>query len=357
MLDTNNLYSMRTLIFMILCFAVVSCAEKIDVAKMPQTIEVELEQIPLPEDVFGLDYLVYHDSILVVVKQKLPDPYYIRVYNMNTWKELAHYYSRGNGPGELLSINAFLNNDRLIVTDFQTLRCSYLNMDSVVEKENAYCPRLETFDVSSSRQECWLNDTTIMISNGSYLEGYIENDSTLEFMKYTVNGNEKYYSQEIYHVFNVTGSMMAVNEEKQRIIVGGCTQPKIRLMDYDLNVLKEYMVREYKKPNYHESETGSVVTDMLNYNYINFSATKNYAIMQNYNQNDINRKDYKLDNDRYGYTIEFYDWEANILECITCSGFLVSSLSYSDESSTLYVGGENLEGEHGLFKYVRNDEK
>ena len=348
---------MKIVLFVSFCFLMVSCAKKTDVEELPQIVEVEFEQISLPEDIFGFDYMVYNDSILIVVKRKHPDPYYVHVYSMNTWKELAHYYSRGNGPGELLSINAFLNDGRLIVTDYQNFKCSYLHMDSVVMMGDAYQPRLEKFDVLLSHHECWLDDSTIMISNGCYLDGYIENDSTLEFLKYTVGGNEKYYSQEKYNVFNVTGSVMAVNEEKQRIIVGGCTQPKIRLMDYDFNVLKEYMVNEYEKPEYYMSEYGDVTSDERNYNYSIFSATKANAIMYNLNHNNVNRKSnpLKIGGDRYGYTIEFFDWEANMLERITCTGFLVNSLSYSDESSTLYVGGETLEGEQGLFKYVRDE--
>jgi len=48
---------MKIVLFVSFCFLMVSCAKKTDVEELPQIVEVEFEQISLPEDIFGFDYM------------------------------------------------------------------------------------------------------------------------------------------------------------------------------------------------------------------------------------------------------------------------------------------------------------
>ena len=52
-----NDMKMKIVLFVSFCFLMVSCAKKTDVEELPQIVEVEFEQISLPEDIFGFDYM------------------------------------------------------------------------------------------------------------------------------------------------------------------------------------------------------------------------------------------------------------------------------------------------------------
>lgn len=107
----------------------------------------------IPEDtgfnipVCANDIFVWKDSIAVVCNKHSPE-WFLELYNISENRLLKHFLHRGNGPGEMLNVNFFFNNDTITIEDFHKDRIAVIPIKDAVYNYS-YKPELRPLSVLS----------------------------------------------------------------------------------------------------------------------------------------------------------------------------------------------------------------
>lgn len=147
---------MKAILYLIsILFLVTSCrSDGYDFPKAPEQVFLTeenmppieyftLEEVELPETAeLSNEFYVYADTLLLTTQERRPEPYLLSVFNMKTKKMYAGYFTKGNGPGELLSIDCKFRNDEIYVYDYVRHAISIVSIDSILEKKYEYKPAI-----------------------------------------------------------------------------------------------------------------------------------------------------------------------------------------------------------------------
>lgn len=317
---------------------------------MPPVQPLKLEKMDIPEDyLMGCaSCVIYQDSILLALKDVDPYPltHMLNVINLNNGDIIGEYFTRGKGPGEVLSMLGRLSNNYLDIYDYTTRKLIPFNIDSAITYGNSYRPNI--INVNDVRFNEWasINDTSFLVSNSFYAESNIckENSLLPEFYEINMDGSTRPkidmadYKKIKYMTSHVYTQTISINKGKMRIACCYEFQPCIKIFDKNLNVIKKIDGPEPDDTQY-EPRDG--------YMYFPRDAGKSSyygaATCDDENIFVTNCRTYKCMNDDYSdkknenREIFHLDWEGNVIARYSAKGKNVVRVSYSKSSNTLYL--------------------
>ena len=219
---------------------------------LPPLQPLKLEKIELSENyTMGLsNCYIYQDSILIVVKNGDPYPltHMLTLVNMNTDEKIGEYFTRGQGPNELLSTNPRLSRNYLDICCYTTGKLVPFNIDSALIYGNDYKPNIIQHSNNGFGEWGSMDDTLFLTTNSFYFDGYKgckENAKLPEFYWYSKSGKftpeykESDYKKIKYLTSHVYLSTISINKQKNRIVCCYYYQPYIKVFDLEMNLIRK----------------------------------------------------------------------------------------------------------------------
>lgn len=317
---------------------------------LPPVQPLKLEKMDISEDYsMGASCFVYQDSVLLVLKDGDPYPlkYMLTLVNMNTGEKIGEYFTRGKGPGELLSALGRLTHNYLDICCYTTRKLVAFNIDSAIMLGNGYCPKIVDAQGILINEWASVNDTSFLLSNSFYADSKISKPNSLLPEFYTVNiggsTSPKYdlkdYKDIRYLTSDVYTQTISINKEKKRMICCYMCQPCIKIFDKDLNVIKKIEgpepddVKYAPKDGYMFFMDGDGVT---HYYTAAFCDNENIFVTNRRNRKCTEMQNYaEIENEKR--EIFRLDWEGNVIARYNAKGKNVVRVSYSKNSNTLYL--------------------
>ncbi len=334
---------------------------------MPEVESFSLEKVSLPEEYANAEYHVYNDSIAIIVNYNHPQPYIVTFYNLNTQKEIAGYFKKGQGPDELITATGSMHHNYLIVRDGTIQAVSRLDVDSVLLKRNEYKPAITLLGGKTS--SCvFVDENTITMANPYYINDGFEVEGLPEFIQYDAKTAEplaNYKQNDKNFPANVT--LRSIVYCNSKYIAFWYKYPVVTIYDNDFNLVKMYRDDIFKD----NDEIGKVKPSMLIASgfddfFIFCNQTENYIISTNgrwqmsaseLSENGGNQWMKSIDfiMTRFGnQEIWCFDNDMNLVRRLKCSdtiGF-ISSVSYNEESKTFYISAMNEDEEYCLYRCI-----
>lgn len=331
---------------------------------LPPLIPLKLEKIELPEDyTMGINRCyVYHDSVLLILKTGDPYPltHLLTIVNMNSWEKIGEYFTRGQGPGELLSAIGFLSNNYLDINCYVTGKIIPFNIDSAIIKGNNYNVNVITPKENIIADYCSINDSLIFATNMFYFDGCekFKTKDIPEFIKIHKNGTltPEFRINKKTKNFpgNVTGCELSINKEKKRIICCYHFQPCIKIYDMDLNQIMQINGPEPNDGKYKVEDNGMLYFDYdkgTNHYYRqSFCDSNNIFVLNRRNHNDTSLGSEFIDIEKETTEIFRLDWNGEIIGRYSAKGYEILNTSFCKNSKTMFLYLKNNEGERLLCK-------
>ena len=349
---------MRTTATMLSCLALLSCTkvqEKwgdtfITDESLPEFCDSKAEIVEIGYDsIYETECYVYHDSVLIQFDIKHSGQYYFNISLLKDDHCIAQYFKRGDGPNELLNpcVDEFEEN-RIKICDLSTNRKGFFDIDSAIAYGNRYTPKIYQ-NPDRGQGECWPNDTVCVTVNGQYIEGF-GLDGIKEFVAYDVK-NEKPLIDSKENTkcfpFNVTGGGIVYSRENNKYCVCYMSRPRYAILDSTLTFTKKVVGPDPDDGSFHIEEGGEVWHDGVKSTYFHHpTCTKKYIIACNTRMYKTRYSDEEVSKRTEVYLL---NWEGEIVarRKMNC---LPLSLSYSDETRTLYYTATDEEGERKLYR-------
>lgn len=330
---------------------------------MPSIQYLEVERIELPEELFlKTRFLIYQDSILLAINEDLPNPGFLTIMNLQTKKIIGNFYSRGDGPGEVLGIYGYLDHKYLMISDYPTGRKSIFNIDSALILRENYHPQL--FNAGLCWDSfCCFSDTSLLVYNQYFTEDAKEfntNDVTKELFVSDMHGSHEEILLPNDRIFNGScGAFVRANENIRRIVCAYSRCPKYKFLDYDMNITKVI----YGPDDHTNIQYGSY--DGLNLGIINGMHSYNTTIASNdnyvfvFNERIIDMlaglTEQSISQQLIDQVIENgelyqFDWDGNMVGRYKLRDNAILKISISEDSRTLYFTGYNEDRDMCLYK-------
>lgn len=318
---------------------------------------LDYEKVIMPDSMLfaASNFRVCHDSILLVMHEAYPDPYYLSVVNLNNFEVINELFHRGNGPNEVLGLNMYVNDEYLYFNHYVKRSVARVPIDSVVSPDFKY-PEFVSVDAFYNGYG-WLSDTLIAVTNCLYFNDYGLDKNTSEvFYLDTAGAFVDKYQQLKDGVFaaNFSGGCIIANPETGNFYFAKSFSPEIRL--YENRNLKTI----YSGPDTYKSEYVVDESNYLhfknNYNYYYFvgCSSRNYVFFANERSHGpVDSPDISFDN---GEIIRL-DWDGNVVARYKLKEHhkQVEALSYCEESHLLYVSTFDEDDERVLYKVHLSD--
>ncbi|MCR5695500.1 MAG: hypothetical protein K6G73_00860 [Marinilabiliaceae bacterium] len=308
--------------------------------------------VDTPDSALMPRYKVFRDSILLVKEDK-PIGKFLKFFNLNTGELIAQYFNKGDGPNDLLSPIVYTNNsdDNISILDVATSANFVMNMDSILMHGDDYIPhRITITDFIKSIS--WMGDSLAIASNGLYLEGHNDPEDIPEFIKYDGKTGKRQGDNSVVNKINcsyVGGSKIYSNSEK-KIIFAGYRAPRAAFYDLNFNLIKEFIGPENDDLEYEEvAELGGLFyKDLLNCEfYGNGTCDDKYIFIINVHQ--YKQPEYKGNSNKIiseATDIYIFSWDCELVARIKSKEtYRIISLSYCNESKSLYITGEDMDGD------------
>ncbi|MBP5420298.1 MAG: hypothetical protein J6Y72_10860 [Bacteroidales bacterium] len=360
---------MKKLLFALLLIAIIGCQKEqqtsdktifLNESNLPPMTILEGTIVESPDSAFHPRHIVYNDSILFVI-DSAPEDKFLTVYNLNNGTLIAEYYSKGEGPNEMISPIVLGRRNELWLWDIPTNKHAVMFVDSVIEKGNSYQPQ-NVFINSSPEGICWFSDSLVIVSNGAYFDKLDCPKEIPEFLKFDGKTGEPLQNISIndkFNPFNVTGAALLSNPEKNLFFAGYYNTPKAAFFDTNMNLVRVFIGPEPDDAEYEIRKNGEVdlKSNYHNYEYYgNCTCDDKYIFICNCHEHNLKIKGIKdLHNfKRENSDIYVFNWEGNFIARIKSKmPYLFYGLSYCDSSKTLYatVDENNADNERFLVKF------
>ena len=290
---------------------------------------------------------ICEDSIAVVCNKN--STWFLELYNLNENRLIKQLLRHGNGPGEMLDVNFYFNNDTISIEDFQKDRIAVIPIHNAVYG-NDYEPELRTLSVQSQYKlpfkgrlialnpYCFINKEYGIDNNG---RRFIITDSNYVY---------EYPSIYRYDTFNVSYSIFFISHINDRIVFANTHEPELEIYDLRLNPLKKILGPEMPAQKYQIEEDGDVVfLNTIPAAYSSFCHDESYFYVS-YNGCLLS---YKNDFDRSSLKswIMKFDWDGNFIDSYYIDHY-VKSMSLSNDGRYIYAFGIDREGENVFYKYL-----
>ena len=323
---------------------------------LPPLQKLNLEKIELPESCMASQYVVYHDSVLIVLHAKHPDPFYVTFMKMGTWEVIGEYCKRGQGPDELIGAGHItLDANVVTIRDYPGQTIVVFNVDSLLKSPSEYVPLYlrekrgsfvgclgDSLFVTYNR--CFFDDDPRFASAPDVKELFLFDDSCK--VRSETSFEQKYFCS------NVVGGWFAVNQQKQRILYSRSHIPVCTVYDFDLNPVRWVVGPEQSDQQYTLIDVGiSEVSngDIRNHFALGSTADGETAFYSNAREihRGVGGGTLMAKN-----TAEIFrmDFEGNITARFHCKGNPISSMSFCEGSNTLYITGWDEVQENTLYR-------
>ena len=260
---------------------------------------------------------ICEDSIAVVCNKN--STWFLELYNLNENRLIKHLLRHGNGPGEMLDVNFYFNNDTIGIEDFQKDRIAIIPIHDAVYNDS-YNPELRTLSLQSQYK--------------------------LPFKGRLVYEDSSSYE---YDTFNVSYSTFFISHINDRIVFVNTYKPELEIYDLRLNPLREILGPEMPSQKYLIEDDGDVI--FLNtipaaytsfcYDEICFYVSYNGALLSY--KNNFDRSLLKT-------WIMKFEWDGNFIDSYYID-YYIESMSLSKDSRYIYVFGTDSTGENVFYKY------
>lgn len=362
----NKEKNMKAVVIFILSFLLIGCFSKeeeqnrniysLDKNLLKNSTTLQVDTIGIFEDlIYAKEYLVYKDSILIVVNNRHNDVHFIELYTLNNRKLISKLYKLGDGPQEILSAKVYLNRNNLLINDYVKAQVAFVNIDSLL------CD--STYFVYPVRHQVLGSPSAVPYKNIFLLENpyHFKNEKVgikQNAPRFIVTDGKKPYEEKIkykYYTRNVAvNGRMITNYERNRIIYANAYSSEIEIYDMDLNLLKTV-----SGPIYLDADFGIVKGETSNevafkrkipYAYFDYCVDEDYVYLTY--MGDFLTKDKKLKD--FPTWILKFDWEGNFINSYFTGDYILS-ISKGEKPDILYATILNEEEVPILVKLSENE--
>lgn len=346
---------MRLFFAIMLLLTIVSCDNstlsnsQVDIVELkeetlPPVVPLKLEKVDLPEEytMGNSTCIMYQDTILIALKDGDPYPlkYMLTLVNMNTGEKIGEYFTRGQGPNELLSTLPRFSHNCLDIYCYTTDKLIPFNIDSAIMYGVNYKPTIIRHDKTMFGEWCSMDDTLFLTTNMFYFDGstdYKNNAKIPEFYWYSKSGRitpeykESDYKKAMPMALDVSGSTISINKDKKRIICCYSHQPYVKIFDLDMNLLKIVSGPEPDDTKYIVLDGNRIYFDLKDGRTDYYS----YAVCDDDNIIVINERLHKKK--RVEPELFKLDWDGNVIGRYSANGKRIYTHNYCNNSNTLYL--------------------
>jgi hypothetical protein len=297
--------------------------------------------------IYAQKIYICEDSIAVVCNKN--SEWFLGLYNLNENRLLKNFLRRGNGPGEMLDVNFYFNNDTIGIEDFQKDRIAIIPIHDAVYNDS-YKPELRPLSVLSQYKlpykgrllalnpYCFINKEYGIDNNGPR---FIITDSN-----YVYEDSSSYE----YDTFNVSYSTFFISHINDRIVFVNTYKPELEIYDLRLNPLREILGPEMPSQKYLIEDDGDVVfLNTIPAAYSSFCHDESYFYVS-FNGNLLSYKN-DFDTSVLKSWIFKFDWNGNFIDSYYIDHY-VTSMSLSNDGRYIYAFGTDREGENVFYKYL-----
>lgn len=271
----NNFFVIHFLLSLIFC---TSCKEKERVNyffkltdfqekfKPKEINHIYLKDFYNLKDSINVNYFYFfNDSIIII--DKIPDPFYLEVYDYKNMKSLGNYARRGKGPGEYLGpMVDYIDNECFVVHDVVKSAAAVFYIDSIIIKGEDYNPVLISIPDFAKRVANFNKDTLLCfnsyyLSNEKYFTNNVEclffideRKKYKDFSTFLKDKNPKYFTSNV--------SDVKIIILKEYIWVVHKYDNRIEIYDKKLKRIKNLYGPEKYRPKYAIEDYG--------YNHVSF---------------------------------------------------------------------------------------
>lgn len=220
---------------------------------MPPIEYFTLKKVELPASA-QMDrwYYLHADTLLLTEQNKHPDPYLLSVYNLKTQELVAGYFTKGMGPGELISAHCIFREDEVFVIDYTQNKVAVLSIDSIALLGFDYIPTIISTDGICTEYTRCVNETLIGINDFHFYGFGYENVPEFVTVSCTDGKFPENYMPKIMKgvgPMNINMRISYFNEFTKQYIVAWRHFPYINIYDEKFNLQKQYVGPDTHMPN------------------------------------------------------------------------------------------------------------
>lgn len=327
-----------------------------EVVTLPQSVKENATQLKdtqifsSDEHIAAKNFFVHNDSVLVVLNKPVKDHCFIELFSLSSEENYGQFVHYGNGPKEMLNVQAHFSNGKLVLHDFAKHQITSFDVDSALfDKSYSYRNPIWFNRNAGSPFVTFLNDDTLIMLNPYYFENrdlkisngegrFIVGSSPRQFTLYS-EGSRKYYS------FNVEQGCIIVNSANNRIIFASDGYPRIEIYDCHLNPLKMITGPDKLDIKYHIDGNEIIYSKRIPYAYRYFAEADDGFYLKYHGAFFTGNESFQVMD---SWLFKF-DWDGNILESYHCDKYL-STFSLSSVPGIFYGDGYDSDGNRVLYK-------
>jgi len=349
------------IIFLTLICIVCGCSRKqadnivaLDLKIKSEAKSVKIDTVGFFENlIYARRFFVYQDSVLIVQNRK-HDGYFVEIYNLKDEQLLSEFFRLGNGPVEMLSANATLQDNILTVNDYEKNQVAFLNIDSVLHNSQ-YSTKIIRHYCNAPTVVRYTSDSLLFENPNCFKNKELRIDqkaprfiTTSEKVPYVENISYTYYTRNV-----ATDGNIIQNFTKDRIIYAAFHEPNIEIYTKNLTLIKQIKGPD-KLPIQYVIEEANTVTfhKKIPYTYMNFSANADFVYLTYIGDFLVPSQHQKME-DLHSWIFKF-DWDGNFIESYNSARYL-ASISLSKDGKSLYATAINEEGNPYLIKISLNE--
>ncbi|MDR0972764.1 MAG: TolB-like 6-bladed beta-propeller domain-containing protein [Prevotellaceae bacterium] len=286
--------------------------------------------------IYARFFLVYQDSVLIVVNNKYEEVCFLEFYNMKNREMLKKMYRLGDGPNELLSANVDISGNLLFVNDFIKGQVAFVNIDSVLINPDYHCLPIQ-HAYKGSPTAVPYKDSLLLLENPNHFidKGLRINQDVPRFLVASRNKTAistaplsyKYYTRNV-----AVDGRIITNYEKDRIFYADFHKPLLEIYDSNLILIKSIAGPDVLPIEYAIRDNSLSFKGRVPYAYLRY-CMDNEAVYLIYIGDFIS---VSRDAEELPAWIFKFDWEGTFMESYTTGKYIVS-LTLSNEADTFYA--------------------
>ncbi|MGP1436298.1 MAG: BF3164 family lipoprotein [Phocaeicola sp.] len=332
---------------LLICLALVCCTpsiEKRNVINIGQEV-ITSAKVLKEEPLAFIDSLkdaklcyVYKDSILIVLNKGLDSEHLVDFYNLNSGQSIAKLYHLGNGADGLLSTEAIVNRNLLILNDSIMSQVAALNIDSILNNSKYIVHPIQYSKIGVRKAAPFYDN--MLVENPDYFHNkdmrINQGESRFLIMKpgdnYTMDRSYKYYVKNL----SINGQIL-VNEDKARVIYGQLYDSQLEIYNSELQLIRSVVGPVNIAPKYNfkgdEGFYRIIFKFPIPYAYLNCTADNEYIYMV---YTGAKVKEGMTVNDLPNWILKF-DWDGNYISSYKINRSIQSLTKSVQDESAFYA--------------------
>jgi hypothetical protein len=310
---------------------------------------LKIDTIALPELIYAESFLVYHDSVLIVLNKKHVNGFFIEFYDLIQHKLINKFYRLGNGPNEILSAFVALNDNLLTINDYVKGQVAFLNLDSVLVNPSYISLPIRHFTTSPTVSQYYKTNQLIIENTNCFVDDELKiNNNAPRFIvtnkrsAYVERSNFKYSTRNV-----AADGDIITNYAFNKIIYTYMHKPIIEIYNNDLKLIKRIFGPDKMLTQYRIVDNEIIFNRRIPYTYLDFCTNKDHffvTYMGDFLVDGKNMEDYPL-------WIFKFDWNGNFVDSYNI-GQYISSISISNDGKSFFGTGINIEKNPILLKLI-----